>query len=50
MKAQVFLIDVNTGIKKEYWLTKKQFESLPINLCLPYEYESRKELLKEVLK
>lgn len=50
MKTQVFLIDVRTGIKKEYWLSKWQFENLPIYLCLPYEYEDRKKLLNNEVR
>ena len=45
--SEVNLIDVRTGKKIKRFLTKRQFENLPIHLCLPYEYEDRKKLLKE---
>jgi len=46
-QAEVNLIDVRTGKEIKRFLTKKQFENLPIYLCLPYEYEDKKRLLKE---
>lgn len=45
-KTEVNLINVKTGEHIKRFLTKREFENLPIYLCLPYEYEDRKELLK----
>jgi len=42
------LVNVKNGKRFKRFLTKKQAENLPIHICLPYEYEDRKKLLKGV--
>ena len=46
--VETFLINVITNERFKKFLTKKQFENLPIYICLPYEYNDRKKLLKEL--